>query len=159
MITNFKIFEQVTLNLLYMDLSTMKQYIIEHPEYIDKRYSFEGNNTLLHNYIFDQGVVEFLVEHGANLNIQNDDGDTPILKLLYFDEGYEELHEDLIFNIITILITDSDLTIHNNDDKFTFFDKLSEYENLNKRVLSKYTEIYKIYKIYKMKLKGKDFNL
>jgi len=156
MITNFKMFEKVTLSPLYMDFSSMKQYIIEHPENIDKQYDYDANNTLLHNNIFDRIVVEFLVEYGANLNIKNNDGDIPILKLLYFDEGYIDLDENLIFNIIRILITDSDLTIRNYDDKFTFFEKLTEYENLNKRVLSEFPEIYEN---YKMKLKGNDFNL
>jgi len=136
MITKFKIFENkepLSINILLINFSDWN-YIerwLEAGGDIDAQDSRDGWNLLLLNvninYTF---IVKDLLALGANPNVQNHNGSTPLMMSRNFD-------------IMKMLIdAGADWNIQNNTGK-DFLDFLNDYEK--EYIIKKYPEKYKEY--------------
>jgi ankyrin repeat protein len=86
-------------------------------------------NSFGHNAIFaavshtNNEIVQILIDHGGNINQQNNSGCAPIMNVLYCRGSGSFTVKTL--KLLKILVKKADLTIKNNNEK-TIFDAVNE---------------------------------
>jgi len=148
--------DYIILQMIYYDRINLFKILFDYDKsFID--YKTEGNLHIFYKIISSCATKTFnyyLDNNLIDINMQNDDGDTPLIFCAYKLE-YNKNTNIYIKYIEKLIDCDADWDIKNYDDKMTFVEKLEK---------TGYLELLKIkfpnqYKKYLMSKKANEFNL